>query len=273
MKKYLFQNCCSIEVMGSEDNIKPRLKSSPIQRVTIVVVSLSIALLVCLGRLTITNVDDTQLSKARTESKSVIETDNHSRCNWRPEPLQGSCDVTKSTDESRVHTSAQACENACCETNSCISFQFRAKDGCLWGGDTRLGGEKDGPTSWCEPRLPAMWHGQWVKSKGKGDSVPGSCTNEGWHPNELTGQCFGLGSRKAISNNTPEACRDACCENKDCYVWQWRSDAGCFFNNDVFNCQEATPQDFEPFFGKRKVQGGRNYSPHAYSGDFADMAV
>jgi hypothetical protein len=262
--------------MGSEDHIKSRSKWSPVQRGAVVVVTLSMMVLVSLGIriMSMSNkADEQQLSNnSDIASKSVLDTDKHSQCIWKPEPLQGLCDVTQSTEESRLHTNARNCEKACCEANTCVSFQFRDKDGCLWGGDARLGGEKDGPTAWCEPRPPAMWHGQWVKLKGTGDAVSGSCSNEGWNPNELSGQCFGLGSKKATSNNTPEDCRDACCENKDCYVWQWRTDAGCFFNDNAFNCQEANPQDFEPFYGKRKVQEGRTYSPYAYSGDFADMA-
>jgi hypothetical protein len=272
---HLLKDCCSIKVMGSEDHIKSQLKPPPVVRVTLLVV-LSIVVLICFGIVSRINVGRPKLTQlnGRTASKLGIKIDtaNYSRCIWKSEPLQGSCDVTKSTEESRIHTTAQNCETSCCESNTCISFQFRAKDGCLWGGDTRLGGEKDGPSAWCEPRPPAVWHGQWVKIKNNGDAVPGSCTNEGWNPNELNGQCFGLGSKKPTSRHTPQACRDACCVNKDCNVWQWRKDAGCFFNDNAFNCQQANQQDFEPFFGKRKVQGGRTYSPYAYSGDFADMA-
>lgn len=248
--------------MGSEDyNIKSRWKSDPAKRV--VFVGLVSAIFVW----TFFSLDSNAASRSGSGASTSI-----SKCQWKPEPLRGSCDGIKSTEESRVHLTVVACEMACCAVETCVTFQFRAKEGCLWGGDTRLGGEKDGPSAWCEPRTPAMWHGQWIKTKGTDTAVLGACLNEGWKPKELDGQCFGLGSRRTIPGNTPEACRDACCINRDCRIWQWRLDAGCFFSNDAFNCQEANPQDFEPFFGKRKILHERSYTPHAYSGDFADMA-
>lgn len=260
-----------IEVMGSEDHVKPRWKSSPGRRAIAVIVISVVVFFV-----TFTAVVDVRNSKwgdsATSTTRLAIKSPKYSDCVWKPEPLHGPCDVTKSTEASRAHLTAEDCEKACCESKHCVTFQFRARDGCLWGGDTRLGGEKDGPSAWCEPRPPAAWHGQWIKVKGKGDAIPGACTNEGWDPKELNGQCFGLGSKKTTSSNIPEACRDACCANENCFVWQWRSDAGCFFNDNAFNCQEANPQDFAPFVGKRKVQEGRSYSPPAYSGDFANMA-
>ena len=69
-------------------------------------------------------------------------------CDWRPEPLQGTCDVTKPTQDSQIYKNAEECENACCANAECISFQFRTKEGCMWGGDTRLGAEKDGVGSY-----------------------------------------------------------------------------------------------------------------------------
>ena len=159
----------------------------------------------------------------------------------------------------------------CCENDKCITFQYRTKEGCLWGGDVRLGAEKDGVPAWCEPRPPAKWHGQWIKDRKNGESVRNAC-NSGWNAKELGGQCFGLGSRKEIEENTPEACRDACCSAEDCSIWQWRSDAGCFYHRSGHGCQEANPLDFEKFVGKRKVMEGRTYKPYAYSHDFADMA-
>ena len=193
-------------------------------------------------------------------------------CGWRPEPLLGICDVTKATEESQQYDNAVDCENACCANDECITFQYRTKEGCLWGGDTRLGAEKDGVPAWCEPRAPAKWMGQRIKKDG--ELVAGACEDgeHGWNPNELEGQCFGLGSSKTISSNTPEMCRDACCEDTNCAVWQWRKDAGCFYNKGAHNCQSANPLDFEAFKGKRKVVEGRTYSPYAYTKDFEDMA-
>jgi hypothetical protein len=201
---------------------------------------------------------------------SKLKSTNH--CQWRPEPLQGICDVTKSTIESKVYQSALDCENACCSNANCITFQYREKEGCLWGADSRLGAEKDGVSAWCEPRPPAQWHGQRILDKETGVAVPGACTDAGWKKHELGGQCFGLGSKRVTPLNTPESCRDTCCQDPNCGMWQWRIDAGCFYNKGGFNCQEANPLDFQKFIGKRKVQPGRLYQPYAYTEDFADLA-
>jgi hypothetical protein len=202
-----------------------------------------------------------------------------SKCHWTPEPLQGKCDSIRPTTQSQQYATAVECEVGCCETEPCIAYQYRSKEGCIWGlADMRLGNEKDGPSAWCEPRAPAMWVGQWIKSNDDvGVSVvPNACEDSGWNPNELNGQCFGLGSRRTsedVASHTAEACRDACCADSNCKIWQWRIDAGCFYAASGFSCMESNPQDFEPFIGKRKVQPNRSYQPYAYSGDFADMAT
>jgi PAN domain len=218
------------------------------------------------------------IQKPKVEASNVIQEAKNAApvpnatndCKWRPEPLQGVCDNTKSTEYSKGYKTAEECENACCAAPNCMSFQFRKKEGCQWGGDTRLGNEGDGPTAWCEPRPHDKWRGQWVAKDGT--RVEGACTDIGWNPDELQGQCFGLGGKRAIPNHTPEACRDACCADSECAIWEWRADAGCFYNKNGFACQDTSPLDFEPFHGKRKVVAGRTYTPSAYSGDYADMA-
>lgn len=215
------------------------------------------------------------LQQQQQQTNNAASTAN-SKCHWRPEPLQGKCDAVGDTPAGQQYKTAMECEMGCCESESCIAYQYRAKEGCKWGfGDVRLGNEKDGPSAWCEPRAPAKWNGQWIKSKD-GDAtpvVPGACNDAGWNPNELNGQCFGLGTRRvSVQDNTAQACRDACCADSECRIWQWTIGAGCFYGPNGFNCQESTPSDFEPFVGKRKVQSGRSYTPNAYSGDFADMA-
>ena len=156
----------------------------------------------------------------------------------------------------------------------CFSYQFRTKDGCLFGmKDSRLGAEKDGPTAWCEPRAPAAWKGQWTKNKGV--PVEGVCSTDSKETNfeELRGQCFGLGPKRQLESDTPEACQQACCADNDCAIWQWRADAGCFYNNGGHGCAEAASAlDLEAYQGKRKVVEGRSYKPYAYSNDFADLA-
>lgn len=200
-----------------------------------------------------------------------------SSCEWRPEPLLGNCDGISANEEIRqAHPTAVACEEGCCAQEGCFAFQFRALEGCMFGmKDSRLGAEKDGPTSWCEPRAPATWKGQWVRTREGGEAVEGACSTDQQQANfnELSGQCFGLGPKRQTDSNTPEACQEACCATDDCKIWQWRRDAGCFFHNGAHFCKEVeTPGALEPFYGKRKVVQGRRYEPYAYSSDFADLA-
>ena len=151
---------------------------------------------------------------------------------------------------------------------------------------------------------------QLTMGKENKENVPGACS-EGWNLKELRGQyidhciqhdcswkttfiiafsmnrfciinndynlgCFiwlwFWGSKKTIDPYIPESCRTACCEDKNCAIWQFREDAGCFFGKHGHGCASTTPEDFEKFIGKRKVVEGREYAPYAYSKDFADLA-
>jgi hypothetical protein len=277
--------------MGSI-KFQPPLKHNRIQRFLFFMGGLStmiiIALIVWKRSLSLSSPDDEhegntqqlRQSDAKLEFLQKHSTKSKSKCNWKPEPLMGTCDVTEPTETSQKYKTAASCEHACCESESCITFQFRPKEGCLHGGDTRLGAEKDGPGEWCEPRPPAMWHGQRLTRKQI--NVPGACDDATWDPTELRGQCFGLGSKRHTEENTAEACRNLCCSenNKDadatelgCGSWQWREDAGCFYSTEeAGSCQPADPEAFEMFVGKRKAVEGRTYAPYAYSDDFADMA-
>ena len=263
--------------MGSDDHEKPGItvlfqKANRMKGVLAVLLVLLVAEIVVVPWMRQDPLDGTVTTTTAASSQAETSV-TANKCNWKAEPLQGKCDGVKSTEASKVHTTAVDCEKACCDDEDCVVFQFRTKEGCLFGGDSRLGMEKDGPSSWCEPRPPASWQGQWIKVKKEGTAVDGACDKNGWKPNELSGQCFGLGSKKTIPNHSPESCRDACCASEDCFVWQWRQDAGCFFNSNAYGCQEASALDFEKFVGKRKVQDGRSYTPYAYTGDFADMAT
>lgn len=214
---------------------------------------------------------------AETTDQNKSSTESSKACEWRPEPLRGNCDgIPVNETISQAYPTAAACEEGCCAREDCFSFQFRALEGCKFGKkDSRLGAEKDGPSAWCEPRAPASWQGQWIKSRKGGEPVEGACSTDPKQSNftELTGQCFGLGSRKQTDSHTSEACQQACCATEDCRVWQWRMDAGCFFSRKANFCNEAASQEaLEPFYGKRKVIEGRSYTPYAYSKDFADLA-
>jgi len=257
--------------------VKPQLKKKSEfgQEAKFVGIMALIGLLIIVAVLRSNGSHATDGPKGTSSSTPLIRTNDNpplsSSCQWRPEPLQGICDVTKSTPQSQIYKTAVECEEACCKSNDCITFQFRTKEGCLFGGDTRLGAEKDGVSAWCEPRSPDSWHGQ--RTKSKGTPVEGACSPDTANMNELNGQCFGLGPKRPTQNNTPESCREACCADANCGMWQWRKDAGCFYNKNGHGCNEANPEDLEAFVGKRKVQSGRTYSPYAYTGDFADMAT
>jgi hypothetical protein len=262
--------------MGSEDHAKPSItlllqKAGRMKGVLILLLGWFVAEMTIFPLLAKKDPMKPSTTITTNQGDTSTSTTNDGRCTWKSEPLQGKCDGVKSTEESRIHSTAIDCEKTCCDKDDCVSFQFRTKEGCLFGGDTRLGAEKDGPSSWCEPRPPARWLGQWIKDKKEGTAVPGACSKKDWNPKELSGQCFGLGSKKPTLQHTPEACQDACCSSEDCSVWQWRQDAGCFFNSNSHNCQESSPLDFEKFIGKLKATGGRSYTPYAFSSDFADM--
>ena len=59
------------------------------------------------------------------------------------------------------------------------------------------------------------------------DDRDAACGVQTWDPHELQGQCFGLGSRKTLAEESAENCRTACCGDPTCGTWQWRSDVGC----------------------------------------------
>eukprot|EP00658_Telonema_sp_P-2_P044719 TRINITY_DN32618_c0_g1_i1.p1 TRINITY_DN32618_c0_g1~~TRINITY_DN32618_c0_g1_i1.p1 ORF type:complete len:207 (+),score=15.04 TRINITY_DN32618_c0_g1_i1:79-621(+) len=157
--------------------------------------------------------------------------------------------------------SAAGCAAACCQMGSkCITWQYRRDKGCLLGGDVRVGQEKDGPGNWCEDSAPAVWHGQAL------DIGRDSACGDGWEPNSLSGQCFGLGDRQRISPDTAVACRDACCAQPECLTWQFREDKGCFYaptSRAHKNACEAP--EFSPYRGQRKVVSTRKYQPPARS--------
>eukprot|EP00040_Diaphanoeca_grandis_P012054 m.61498 g.61498 ORF g.61498 m.61498 type:complete len:274 (-) comp22995_c0_seq2:270-1091(-) len=190
------------------------------------------------------------------------DTNSQPMCHWRPETIAGSCvGGTSATKISRQMKTAAECEEACCKLptegeNRCVLWQFRKSSGCLHGGDSRIGLEKDGIPAWCEPNPPAEWHGQKVQNRDV--DLRATACGKDWNPKELQGQCFGLGARRKLKEESAAACRDACCADKLCQTWQWREDVGCYYGGGVGRCDN--PAD-GPFEGRRKFMPNRTYSP------------
>lgn len=185
-------------------------------------------------------------------------------CLWHKSVLAGKCPGDPLRTTKTVYKSAQECSDACCKDSKCVAWQFRANEGCLHGGDVRLGMEKDGPSDWCEPTAPAAWKGERVLVlQGEPVDRRQAACGSAWNPNMLQGQCFGLGPKRQDNgaSDSADACRRACCEDGDCATWQFRSDKGCFYYKVGPDCEAEA--SYEPFQGKRKVVKGRTYTDQA----------
>eukprot|EP00976_Prorocentrum_cordatum_P068019 1178964-Prorocentrum_minimum.AAC.2 len=201
-----------------------------------------------------------------TSQHGASPSNAESHCAWRTEVLAGSC-VGWPSVRNASHTTAKLCQEACCNLplegdHACVAWQFRTDTGCFLGKDTRLGFEKDGPSAWCEPSAPAPWSGQRLKDRSV-DRRSEACGST-WNPEELRGQCFGLGARRTLSSETAASCRDACCSDPTCETWQWREDKGCFYGGYVGYCDKADAASFEPFEGQRRHVPHRTYNPPAF---------
>lgn len=188
---------------------------------------------------------------------------------WRPENLPGKCFGPRPhTDFAEakhipVVQSAKECRAICCNLgDKCVSWQYHAatKD-CRFAKILRLGLEATGTPDWCDPLPPARWNGhRIVKTSGQCESGEA-----------LPSQCFGLGPEQRTDGkalNTQE-CAQACCDNKECEMWQEIPGRGCFFSQQkgVF-CSKKIEEAYEG--GRKCVPGycggmeeqilGANYS-------------
>lgn len=193
--------------------------------------------------------------------------DEDAQCGWRPETIAGSCvGSISATPLSRTLKTAKECADECCKlpadkgNGGCITWQFREKEGCFHGGDVRIGMEKDGVTAWCEPNPPARWSGQRLKVNGV-DVREQACSDQDFNPTQLEGQCFGLGPRRAVKEESAKGCRDACCNDPKikCETWQWRVDAGCYY--EAKSPSKCDDPDAGAFQGRRKRMSERTYIP------------
>ena len=180
--------------------------------------------------------------------KSYTSSSSDQVCTWTSERLVGNCPPGTFFSKAEF-TSANECELDCCKSPDCISWQFR--EGCSHGGDVRLGEEKDGPSAWCSATAPCSWKGQSVTDRS-------ACSELTWNPEELRGQCYGLGGRKKIQGESASDCMKACCADSGCSMWQWCG-GWCFFGTG-FNCMD---ENFTPYQGGRKFLESRKYHPKA----------
>lgn len=177
---------------------------------------------------------------------------------WRPDNLPGKCfglrpyqEFGELKDVKKV-TSATECKALCCILGEqCVTWQYQnATSKCSLGPAVRLGFEGADTPNWCDPHPPGEWSGNRITAR----NADGTCS---WGP-DLRTQCFGLGPEKFkniaknIQYNTEE-CRQACCNDKTCDVYQEMPGRGCYFNvgKDVWCSQPETE-----FIGGRKCVPG-----------------
>ena len=223
-----------------------------------------------------------------TATAATATTINIPSCDQSPwklsENLIGSCPsgLKPYKSASASASSVQECATDCCNSDKCITWQYRTDVGCLHGGDIRLGMEKDGPSSWCSEIQPKRWQGQYVLKRANGQIIKtkeetGGCDVETWNPKEQPGQCFGLGDVKMTIDETKnkdgssrliksaQDCMVACCNSKklhgECGAWQYHDDLGCYYHKRMHGCVDTSnPIVFEPFVGRRKQLSTRKYT-------------
>jgi hypothetical protein len=174
---------------------------------------------------------------------------------WRPENLPGKCfglrphgDYDEAKHIPVVHSSKE-CRALCCNLgDKCISWQYHAATKvCRFGMIVRLGLEATGTSDWCDPSPPAQWNGNRLVSRVGGQCIWGET---------IPTQCFGFGPER-LKNDKPlntEQCAAACCEDKDCGMWQEIPGRGCYFSRKEGIFCAASIE--EPYEGGRKCVPG-----------------
>jgi hypothetical protein len=179
------------------------------------------------------------------------------RKSWRSERLIGRCFglkmIKQNIELQSIFTKYKLkinnptdCRALCCNLKElCISWQYNSvltndEEKCKIGGDIRYGNEQNGIANWCDPIAPKNWNGNKLVSRTKVDDKYNECV---WNDDTLSRQCFGLGNERfneskdknRISLNTNQ-CRDKCCQDNNCQIWQEMDGRGCFHSdkNDVW---------------------------------------
>ena len=127
-------------------------------------------------------------TESNNSNNAVQAVPSCDQASWKSsENLIGSCPGGLKPYKSNQKTiSMENCAIECCQSDACITWQYRADIGCLHGGDIRLGQEKDGPSSWCSDIQPKRWQGQYVLQRSKGHVVAnhaetGGCSVDTWY--------------------------------------------------------------------------------------------
>lgn len=186
-----------------------------------------------------------------------VEGDQNDKCaaQWRPDALVGRCFGVGPFFEmfpeyvDRKVRSARACKKLCCKLGAkCITWQFGGgvnNTDCRLGGPVRYGAEASGVSGWCEPNAPRRWEGFKVNRRdgkcGVAELVPG--------------QCFGLGPEAMSADGqrlTLDGCKEKCCNDANCKVWQALPDRGCFLNSEDAWCDPTV----QAYTGQRKCARG-----------------
>uniref|UniRef100_A0A7S2QSB5 Uncharacterized protein n=1 Tax=Norrisiella sphaerica TaxID=552664 RepID=A0A7S2QSB5_9EUKA len=193
------------------------------------------------------------------ESNEIEHTElmDDAMCEWRSDILVGTCfGLRCGTKEAAAVKSAKECSSLCCGLeDKCITWQYREDIGCCIGPVVRLGFEGSKSPHWCEPTPPSPWEGGRKSSSevlpNNASSTPGpdaSSLSCAWG-DQIKGQCFGLGPSRPYQ--TIDECREACCNDEDCSVWQYRQDKGCFYGKSN-HCERYEGIAAQPYVGKRK---------------------
>ena len=189
---------------------------------------------------------------------------------WREAKLVGKCFGLRpyskfSTElESISVRSSIDCRSICCNLGEeCTTWQYYYTPKDPTNGEcrltnkiVRLGLEKTGTPDWCDPHPPSRWNGKRLKKRND----DGTCE---WGE-DLPIQCFGLGDERKTDDkkvlNTLQ-CANACCENKNCEMWQESPGRGCYYAKNIGRCN-----------GKSGIyDGGRKCLPTFCDGREAEL--
>mmetsp|Transcript_43481 Transcript_43481/g.72277 ORF Transcript_43481/g.72277 Transcript_43481/m.72277 type:complete len:326 (-) Transcript_43481:229-1206(-) len=209
-----------------------------------------------------------QVVNSQKSQSRELSVEYDSQCTWRNDTLVGTCFGLRCKEGKAADVKdAAECSALCCEMGvKCLTWQFREDVGCCTGPVVRLGLESSRSPHWCEPSPPSAWSG---KRKSKQNTTIKNMANEDgngsslckWEKEELRGQCFGLGPPR--KPKTKEGCKQACCQDEGCKLWQFREDKGCFYGQKG-TCESFEGVSTQPYIGKRKPVNQKNVNSEGW---------
>lgn len=182
------------------------------------------------------------------------------RFKWRPERLSGECpglqphSAFEEIKHIQVVNNSVICKSLCCNLeDKCTTWQYEISEKkCMLGGAVVTVNET-APAGMtvlgkCNPAVVA-WSGRRVETRKSNNT----CT---WGA-RLPNQCTGLGHERLSKNGTRMSsrhCELACCESKQCDLWQESPKHGCYFGlKSTAKCDEG--------FKRKVYDGGRKCIP------------